>query len=1010
MAVATRLPDPLMSPNKTLAPRFALLAAFLACVAVLPAQAHDNASGPSAATGSFVGTDLVSGTVQSLIVEDRVRGRTTAYSLLRQDDGTIVPLAGTLAGTLKAGARVAILGRRDGPQFEVAQVEPLGGDIAAVGGSVQVQGTLAVIHSDDFATGTSQFLYHVRDAAGKLTNLKVGALPAPLRGGMQVVVSGQQDSDPSSLVPQSIVILSDSTLSQPLAATVNQVLVIMANYNNTTAPAFTQAQGQAVMITNANSVSNYYNEVSYGQQTLNVTVTPWLTMTTMAQPATCDWPTIGTQAEAAATAAGYNLANYGFIVHLFPGLGSCGWSGLAYVGFPHSSFINGIGSFQTLVVAHEMGHNFGLLHAGSLNCGAASIGGSCSVAEYGDPWDTMGNQRAMHFNAAQKNILGWIPSSSVKTHTSGTASYTLNVLENGGGSVYAVTIPTSNPNRTYWLEFRQPVGFDAALSSYPNNGAQIRVSYPFEWASGSDDTEIVDMTPATPGTFTDSALVAGQTYSDATVGLSVTVTSASSSALTVNVTTSGGQSTTTTETSSLNPSTAGASVTLTATVTGTAPTGTVNFLDNGGSIAGCSAKALAGSGNTRSATCVSSTLAGGNHSMVATYSGNSSNAASSSTAFSQVVNKVASATALGSSSNPSSTGTPVTFTATVTGVNPTGTVNFKDGASSISSCSAAGFTGGSGNVRTAQCTTSTLSIATHSITAVYAGDATNNGSTSSALSQVVNNAAPPSINVALASNGGVATASSTMSASFPASAINNGDEAGLNFGAGGVWEDATPSAFPDWVEIDFNGSKNIDHVVVFTVQNNSSTPAQPTDTMTFTTGKNSKGVTAFNVQTWNGSAWVTQGSVSGNNLVKRTVAFAATTTTKIRVVINATANGKNSYLTEVEAWTVGTTPPPPSGTTLASSLDPAKPAQGVTFTATVTGTNPTGTVAFKNGAGAIAGCASVALTGSGNSRTASCATSFASTGTYNIVGSYSGNGSNPASSSAALPQVVKAAK
>src|SRR5262249_53891563 len=157
----------------------------------------------------------------------------------------------------------------------------------------------------------------------------------------------------------------------------------------------------------------------------------------------------------------------------------------------------------------------------------------------------------------------------------------------------------------------------------------------------------------------------------------------------------------------------------------------------------------------------------------------------------------------------------------------------KDGSSSISGCSAAAFTGGSGNVRTAQCTTSTLSVATHNISAVYAGDVTNNGSTSNTVSQVVSNAVPPSIKLAPPSNGGVASASSTAGASFPASAVNNGDESGLNFGAGGVWQDATPSVFPDWVEIDFNGSKNIDHVVVFSVQNNSASPAAPTDTMTF---------------------------------------------------------------------------------------------------------------------------------------------------------------------------------
>ena len=46
----------------------------------------------------------------------------------------------------------------------------------------------------------------------------------------------------------------------------------------------------------------------------------------------------------------------------------------------------------------------------------------------------------------------------------------------------------------------------------------------------------------------------------------------------------------------------------------------------------------------------------------------------------------------------------------------------------------------------------TLTTATHSITAAYAGDAGNAASTSAALSQVVN--AGGSINVALASNGG----------------------------------------------------------------------------------------------------------------------------------------------------------------------------------------------------------------------------------------------------------------
>src|SRR5678816_1960503 len=190
-----------------------------------------------------------------------------------------------------------------------------------------------------------------------------------------------------------------------------------------------------------------------------------------------------------------------------------------------------------------MGHNFGLLHAASLRC-ATAIGGACSSSEYGDPFDAMGNQRAMHYNAMQKAKLAWIPPMSVKTHTGGSATYTLSPLETGGATTYAVKIPTAASNRTYWLEFRQPIGFDSPLAAFNSNGAQIRVSYPFETmcsgcTSNSDDTELLDMTPSTTS-FNDATLPVGQTFSDTTYGINVTVLSASASALTVQVGTGGG--------------------------------------------------------------------------------------------------------------------------------------------------------------------------------------------------------------------------------------------------------------------------------------------------------------------------------------------------------------------------------------------------------------------------------------------------------------------------------------
>jgi hypothetical protein len=158
---------------------------------------------------------------------------------------------------------------------------------------------------------------------------------------------------------------------------------------------------------------------------------------------------------------------------------------------------------------------------------------------------------------------------------------------------------------------------------------------------------------------------------------------------------------------------------------------------------------------------------------------------------------------------------------------------------------------------------------------------------------------PNRINHALAANGAVATASSTYTPKYPASGTTNGDRKGLNWGNGGGWNDGTAYASPDWIEIAFNGAKTIDEVGVFSMQDNYSAPSEPTPTLTFT----SWGLRAFEVQYWNGTAWVSipGASVTNNNLVWRKLVFSAVTTTKIRVWITAALNGYSRVM-EVEAW------------------------------------------------------------------------------------------------------------
>ncbi len=766
----------------------------------ITADAHHVADvhiGAATAPAASVPIETVTGTIRELVIDNRVTGQRNRQVALELDDGRKLVLNGTGLDVLAQNARVEAAGQRSGDALFVTGYHVLAGAATTPRAAAQVQGTLAMVHADNFDQGRSSYTYVVRGDDGRVTPLRLAVMPDSLQIGMQVVATGTMASDGVSLEADHITILAAAPPKAGAndvspAPITNNVLVVLIKFPGTT-EAFTQAQVDQVTRTNGNSVANYYQETSYGKQLLNVTVTPWL-LSASSAPATCDYTAIGNAGDAAATAAGYNTASYQNRFYVFPYRGDCGWAGLAYIGFPFLAWSNGYN--QLNVYGHELGHNFGLLHAASLYCPGQVIGGSCSSAEYGDPFDVMGNISAMHFNAAQKSILNWLPTGSVRTHAGGSATYTLTPLESSGGATYAVKVPTT-ANRTYWIEFRQPIGFDGGMSSYPNNGAQIRVAYPFESACGGcvDDTELLDMTPVTANSFGDAALLAGQSYTDIANNITMSVLSASPTALSVQINASG---------------------------------------------------------------------------------------------------VTASSTTLASSPNPSVVGAGVIFTATVTGSNPTGTVNFTDGGSSISGCAAAPLSG-VGNIKTAQCATSGLAVGNHTIAATYSGDAANTSSNSPTLSQAINTTS--GTNFALVSNGGVASASSTYSATYPVTAINDNERAGASFANGGYWNDATPNSFPDWVQINFSGSKSIDHVVVYSVQDNYTNPVEPGDTQTFSL----YGITDFTVQGWNGSAWVVLGTVSGNNLVKRTVSFAPYTTDRIRINVTNALNTW-SRITEVEAW------------------------------------------------------------------------------------------------------------
>ncbi|MFZ0692394.1 MAG: Ig-like domain repeat protein [Acidobacteriaceae bacterium] len=226
-------------------------------------------------------------------------------------------------------------------------------------------------------------------------------------------------------------------------------------------------------------------------------------------------------------------------------------------------------------------------------------------------------------------------------------------------------------------------------------------------------------------TFQTSTLAAGSHSITASYGGDANDFSSTSAALaqTVNI-----ASSTTALAASTNPSIAGITLTLTATVTtnGGTAAGTVNFY-NGTTVLG--AGTLNGVGV---ATLTTSTLPVGSHSITAGYQGDANDTGSTSAALSLTVTQATTAVKLASSAPSVVVSTPVTLTATVTGNGgaPTGNVTFMDGTNTLGSVAV----NGSG---VAAYTTSSLTVGTHTITAVYGGDANDAGSTSAALTETV---------------------------------------------------------------------------------------------------------------------------------------------------------------------------------------------------------------------------------------------------------------------------------
>lgn len=272
-----------------------------------------------------------------------------------------------------------------------------------------------------------------------------------------------------------------------------------------------------------NGVRDFYEQTSYGQASLQIDqatdVTALLRMPETGETyASGNLPIkLHDDARALAVGAGFDLNEYDRIGVVFADLDSVagdnefGWAGLGSI-IGKNFWVQS--QFTFSVVAHEIGHNYGLSHASRWTVSDGDpVSPDGKKVEYGDPFDVMGygNEIIDQFNPWNKSLLQWLPDAAVNTISS-SGTYRVYRFDDAAASLsntQALKV-VRNQERDYWISYRR-----ATNNANLDNGAYII------WGGNrSDNGILLDMT--TPGDSpNDAALAVGATFDDSAAGITL---------------------------------------------------------------------------------------------------------------------------------------------------------------------------------------------------------------------------------------------------------------------------------------------------------------------------------------------------------------------------------------------------------------------------------------------------------------------------------------------------------
>jgi len=388
---------------------------------------------------------------------------------------------------------------------------------------------------EDLEDGTSRTVYYLNTGTERL-ELRFNP-ETSLPTGSRIRVYGRMRNGNLNVEHSEVVQTAETTSTTHALGEQRQLVMLFNFQDQPTNRPWTAAYIQDTLF---NQVNTYWQSMSYGQAWITGNIVDWYTLPVNSTDCSVDL----TQAALdGARALGFNpdACTHFYLIHpsnVCSPQGGVTWASTDGLGnYKTYVYLSGTATFYSL--GHEFGHTLGFKHSNALSCGGVTFGSGCTNVGYGDHYDIMGYYNNGVANSYHRDLAEWLGSRILTVTSDGTYTLTPTGLADNG--LKAIKIPqsydpTTNSTTYYYLEYRQPVGYDSFLSSYPGvtGGVLFHLG-----TIGSDinklvlGSQVLDMIPTIAGA--NEALAVGRSYTDPAIPVTVTVLSANSAGATVSV-------------------------------------------------------------------------------------------------------------------------------------------------------------------------------------------------------------------------------------------------------------------------------------------------------------------------------------------------------------------------------------------------------------------------------------------------------------------------------------------